>query len=412
MTWDSGSFRVEFADTELRQRRIEGGTQAALVEAMRRMEELNRASQKLPLETVLSIDVPKLAERLADLPDDVNGVLRHFDGARTLRAAIDLSPIDDLATLEVVRNLIEDGIFRPARPSLQPWTSAPAPAAGGEAPRIIEFPAARGVRRARLRREAEQARQRIASGDPVPLHRIVELPPREPREELGELRHVSEAAGEVAKRITPDVQLARVFPTAVEEPPPIAPVAAPTEPPLRVRRRRWPLVAGGLVVVGLLWAFRPQPKTERKDSPWLETQAPAAAAHPPPAPAAPAAAPEPAGYAEAVTRGNDFFREGKYRAAAGEYKKALAVRPQAVPVLVALGDAWLEADKPRSAVEPLEAAARLDSNSARAQLLLGTAWHSLGRKADAIKAYRRFLELDPGSEYAKDVRAILANLGR
>jgi Flp pilus assembly protein TadD len=88
------------------------------------------------------------------------------------------------------------------------------------------------------------------------------------------------------------------------------------------------------------------------------------------------------------------------------------VRPQAVPVLVALGDAWLEADKPRSAVEPLEAAARLDSNSARAQLLLGTAWHSLGRKADAIKAYRRFLELDPGSEYAKDVRAILANLGR
>jgi Tfp pilus assembly protein PilF len=72
---------------------------------------------------------------------------------------------------------------------------------------------------------------------------------------------------------------------------------------------------------------------------------------------------------------------------------------------------WLEADKPRSAVEPLESAARLDAKSARAQLLLGTAYQSLGRKADAVKAYRRFLELEPSSEYAKDVKVILANLG-
>ena len=408
LTWESGSFRVEFADTELRPRRIEGGTQAVLVEAMRRMEELNRAAQKLPLETVFSIDVTKLADRLADLPDDVNGVLRHFDGARTLRAAIDLSPMDDLATLEVVRKLIEDGILRPARPSLQPWTSAPVPAGKGEAPRIIQFPAARGVRRARLRREAEQARQRIASGDPVPLYRVVELPAREPAERLGELRHISDAAGEMAKRFTPDVPLARVFPTALEEPPPIAPVAAPTDPPARARGKRWPYLAGGVVALAILWIFRPQPKTERRDSPWLEAPAPSIASQPPAAPAAP----EPAGYVEAVTRGNGLFGEGKYRAAAGEYKKALAIRPQAVPVLVALGDAWLEADKPRSAVEPLESAARLDPNSARAQLLLGTAYHSLGKRADAVKAYRRFLELEPASEYAKDVRAILANLGQ
>ena len=80
-------------------------------------------------------------------------------------------------------------------------------------------------------------------------------------------------------------------------------------------------------------------------------------------------------------------------------------------VLVALGDAWLEADRPRSAVEPLESAARLDAKSARAQLLLGTAYQSLGRKAEAPKAYRRYLELEPSSEYAKDVQVILANLG-
>ena len=74
-------------------------------------------------------------------------------------------------------------------------------------------------------------------------------------------------------------------------------------------------------------------------------------------------------------------------------------------------DAWLEADQPRSALEPLERAARLDPKSARAQLLLGTTYHSLGRIRDAVKAYRRYLELEPSSEFAKDVQVILANLG-
>ena len=88
----------------------------------------------------------------------------------------------------------------------------------------------------------------------------------------------------------------------------------------------------------------------------------------------------------------------------------MGLRPQAVPVLVALGDAYLESDRPRNAVEPLEAAARLDPTSARAHLLLGTAYQSLGRTADATRAYRRFLELEPASEFAKDVKVILANL--
>lgn len=419
MTWESGSYRVEFADTELRQARIQGGTQAALVEAMRRMEELGRAAQKLPMEAQLAIDVAKLAEHLDSLPDEVNGILRHFDGTRSLRAAIDLSPADDLATLELVQRLIGDGILRLAsRPSTQQqWMAVPARAGRAErvAPRMVQFPPARGVRRARLRREAEQVRTKIAAGEPVRLHRVVELPPREEGESLGELRRISDAVGEAAKKFAPDARLARVAAANVPaEAPPIAPVVATTPPPQLVgnRRRRWPWVLAGLAaVLAVAGLLRLQPRTERKDAPWLETKAPAAAPQPLPAAPPPAPAPDPAGYAEAVTRGNDFFRQGKYRAAAAEYRKAVALRPEAVPVLIALGDAWLEADRPRSAVEPLEAAARLDPKGARAQLLLGTAYHSLGKKADAAKAYRRFLELEPASEYAKDVRVILANLG-
>jgi len=436
MTWESGTWRAELADTELRQARIHGGTQAALVEAMRRMEELGRVAQTLPPEARLSIDVEKLAERLATLPDEVNGVLRHFDGSRSLRAAIDLSPLDDLATVEVVQRLIEDGVLRAVTrpPPLQQWVGASRHSGERVAPEIVQFPAERGVRRARLRREAEQARERIAAGAPVRLHRVVEMPARGEADSLATLRRISDAAGEAAKKFAPDAALARVPGPETSQAPPIAPVAAPTplpQPGARRKRWRWAVIVGfpAAVLFALLWM---QPRTDRKDAPWLESPGPVAVAHPPaeapapapapaatsPAPASPAtpppapAPPEPAGYAEAVTRGNALFRQGKYRAAAAEYKKAVGLRPESGSALVALGDAWLEADRPRSAVAPLESAARIDPASARAQLLLGTAYHSLGRKADAAKAYRRFLELDPSSEYAKDVKVILANLDR
>ncbi|HZR07909.1 MAG TPA: DUF4388 domain-containing protein, partial [Myxococcales bacterium] len=277
MTWESGSYRVEFADTELRQPRIHGGTQAALVEAMRRMEELGRAGQKLPLEAQLAIDVGKLAERLADLPDEVNGILRHFDGTRSLRAAIDVSPLDDLRTLEMVQRLIDDGILRVvARPSPEPWAALPGRRAGGAervAPRIVQFQPARGVRRARLRREAEQARTKIAAGEPVRLHRVVEMPPQKENDSLGELRRISDAVGDAAKKFAPDATLARIAAAnAPAEAPPIAPVAQTTPPPQvgDRRRRRWPWVLAGLAAVSVgAWVLRLQPRTERKDAPWL-----------------------------------------------------------------------------------------------------------------------------------------------
>jgi tetratricopeptide (TPR) repeat protein len=215
------------------------------------------------------------------------------------------------------------------------------------------------------------------------LHHVVELPPRAESEALGELRRISPAAGEAAKAFAADARLARV--AMVESVlPPIAPVAATTPPPevariaLRFARQPWSWLAGLLAALTLGWVLRPQPRTDRRDSPWLEGTRDVAAA------ASGAAAP--AGFAEAVARGNDSFSQGKFSAAAVEYKKALGVGPQTVPVLVALGNAYLESDRPRNAVEPLEAAARLDPTSARIQLLLGTAYHSLGRTADATLA--------------------------
>ena len=410
MTWDRGHFRVDFSSPP-REARIQAGTQAALMEALRRSDELGRMAQDLPLETQLTVDVARLEAVLADLPDELNGVLRQFDGARSLRAVLELSPLDDLATMEAVQRLARDGILRRASlasPS-QEWISAPpqplaAPAAA--VPRIVNFPALRGARRERLRREAEQARAKIASGEPVRLHHVIALPPRGRAEELGTLRQISPADGAAARAFAPEVQLARV---EAAELPPIAPVVATTPPPhvrdvvARFARQRWLWAAALAAALTLGWVLRPQPHTDRTGSPWLEADDHSATEQ--------TAASFPPGYAEAVTRGNDAFHQGKFAAAVAEYRQALALRPQAVPVLLALGEAYLESDRPKNALEPLQTAARLDPTSARAQLLLGTTYHSLGRTADAARAYRRFLELEPESQFAKDVKVILANLG-
>jgi tetratricopeptide (TPR) repeat protein len=226
-------------------------------------------------------------------------------------------------------------------------------------------------------------------------------------------------------------------------PPPDRGLEAAMLQSLQPPKRPWVLYAAGaaILLVGA-WFLRPQPRTDTKDAPWLERFAPAAQpvvaverAAPPgekggeppkkaepqtavdsqrPVPPAEASA-TPASdqlYAKALEQGDEQLRRGKYRAAISHFQRAVKEKPQSVPALLALGDAFLEADKPRSALRPLESAARLDGQNGRAQLLLGTAYQSLGKNPQALKAYRRYLELEPEGEFARDVRLILANLSQ
>src|SRR5256885_1439955 len=128
-----------------------------------------RIDQELPMDSQLRIDVARLEAALQELPDEMNAVLRHFDGKRTLRAAIDLSPIDDLATVSVVRQLMADGILRPGSRAAS-LHAGPAPEIHGEPPHIVQFTPLRGLRRERLRREAELAQVKVAAGEPVRLY--------------------------------------------------------------------------------------------------------------------------------------------------------------------------------------------------------------------------------------------------
>jgi hypothetical protein len=109
-----GNFEVQFVPVD-RSERIEVSTQGLLLEGMRRLDEWGRMLEQLPpLETVFEIDYRQLAERLSEIPDEVNGLLRLFDGRRALARVVDESDFEDLAALGIISKLYFEGLVREA----------------------------------------------------------------------------------------------------------------------------------------------------------------------------------------------------------------------------------------------------------------------------------------------------------
>lgn len=143
-----GKFEVSFTPID-RPDRIEVSTQGLLMEGMRRLDEWGRMLEQLPpLETIFELDYSQLSDRLAEIPDEVNGLLRLFDGRRNLARVVDDSDFEDLAALGIVSKLYFEGLIRevgaasmpgpdgerPKKPGIEEWlNTGPAPT-GGEAP--------------------------------------------------------------------------------------------------------------------------------------------------------------------------------------------------------------------------------------------------------------------------------------
>ncbi len=116
LIWTRGSFNVEFEPIE-RPEVILTSTQGLLMEGMRRLDEWGRLCEQLPpLETIFVVDPELLSERLNEIPDELNGVLRLFDGTRTLMDVVDESPFEDLSTLSTVTKLYFEGLLSIAEP--------------------------------------------------------------------------------------------------------------------------------------------------------------------------------------------------------------------------------------------------------------------------------------------------------
>jgi DNA-binding response OmpR family regulator len=111
LVWNQGHFEIEFKGVETEEA-IELSTQGLLMEGMRRLDEWGRLQEQLPpLESVFDVDVNVIAERLGEIPDEINGILKHFDGKHTLMEVVDLGHLGDLEALTVITKLYFEGLI-------------------------------------------------------------------------------------------------------------------------------------------------------------------------------------------------------------------------------------------------------------------------------------------------------------
>jgi DNA-binding response OmpR family regulator len=182
LIWNEASFEVEFKPIS-NEDVIGGSTQAILMEGMRRVDEWGRLCEQLPpLTTVFEIDHEQLLERLNEIPDELNGILRLFDAGRSLADVVDDSPFEDLSTLSTITKLYFEGLLVP-RLEAPPAEEPVAVAAGDE--EIIHATVDRDAARSHLPSSGEMAI--VPASDNVAVRpvaapvEIIELAPTTPR---------------------------------------------------------------------------------------------------------------------------------------------------------------------------------------------------------------------------------------
>jgi DNA-binding response OmpR family regulator len=111
LIWSVGTFEVQFRPVT-NEDIIPTSTQGLLMEGMRRVDEWGRLlEQSPPLDTIFDIDRDQLVERLSEIPDELNGILRLLDGRRSLLQVVDESPFEDLSTLSTITKLFFEGLL-------------------------------------------------------------------------------------------------------------------------------------------------------------------------------------------------------------------------------------------------------------------------------------------------------------
>lgn len=117
LSWSDGDFVVEFREPE-RADTMRTSTRRVLWEGRNWLEERARRIGRLPdLAGVYAVDRGRLLAKLAELPDEMNLVLKLFDSRRALREVLAQSELDELSTLGAFARLISDGVIQDTAPS-------------------------------------------------------------------------------------------------------------------------------------------------------------------------------------------------------------------------------------------------------------------------------------------------------
>jgi tetratricopeptide (TPR) repeat protein len=94
--------------------------------------------------------------------------------------------------------------------------------------------------------------------------------------------------------------------------------------------------------------------------------------------------------------GRILAEKGEVAEAMYDFEKAIRLRPASAPHLYDYALALARADRFDEARERVEAALRADANLAEAHELLGGLFEKKRQWAEAVREYRRVLELQPG----------------
>jgi CheY-like chemotaxis protein len=212
-SWSHGRFEIEWKGIR-RKDVVAMEPSALLMEALRRVDEWRRLLAEVPpLDTVFEVDYHLLAERLAEIPDEVNAILRLFDGQRTFIQVIDDCGLADLDALAVIGKLSREMIIRDARMKPAPTMSPGADMEGWLSEAAGPFRAPPSRMRRVLFGAAPEASPGMRGRGTAPLE------PLEPVEDLGREAIVEERRERFTDRLISE---------SAEPPPPTPPPAAPT----------------------------------------------------------------------------------------------------------------------------------------------------------------------------------------
>ena len=114
LVWSEADFEVDFGPVD-REELVEQPTAVVVMEGMRRADEWGRLIEQLPpLSSTFEVDHERLIDRLSEIPDELNGILRLLDGRHTLMEVVDESPFEDLSTVTTLSKLYFEGLLVPS----------------------------------------------------------------------------------------------------------------------------------------------------------------------------------------------------------------------------------------------------------------------------------------------------------
>jgi CheY-like chemotaxis protein/tetratricopeptide (TPR) repeat protein len=198
-SWTAGRFEIEWKSIR-RKDAVDMDPPALLMEALRRQDEWRRLLADVPpLSTICEVEYRLLAERLAEIPDEVNTLLRLFDGVRTFIQVVDDSGLGDLEGLALIGKLFREGIIRDLKQRLAAGDLHGAQADGWLSDAVAPLRAAPD----RGRRDLFGAGLETA---PAVLGRTTA--PLEPLEDLGRAAAAEEARPRATERINTEAPAA------------------------------------------------------------------------------------------------------------------------------------------------------------------------------------------------------------